>query len=211
MQQQMMMPEEMSNNCINDNDLFAQFDMGDYQQQMQKNVNEVGFQEIEKTSEYMETHYYKKKNANSNKDFYQGNRLIQEYLLHLVNGSKGPFLTSTFIDIGLRYVPFALSIIDLPFESSESYKKSKQPHKFKSDKKRGINITAGGNLILFKKEIKEGKCEIKNDLMMIHRYKLLNGCDDDNEAEDIIMNKPYKCEIIMTNISPKKKTVNLLC
>ena len=123
----------------------------------------------------------------------------------------GPFLTSTFIDIGLRYVPFALSIIDLPFESSESYKNSKQPHKFKSDKKRGINITAGGNLILFKKEIKEGKCEIKNDLMMIHRYKLLNGSDDDNEAEDIIMNKPYKCEIIMTNISPKRKTVNLLC
>jgi len=52
----------------------------------------------------------------------------------------------------MRYVPFALAWIDLPF----SAKSLKQQHKFASDKKRGIEITAGSNAVLFKKEIKEG-------------------------------------------------------
>lgn len=47
--------------------------------------------------------------------------------------------------------------------------------------------------------------------MMIHRYKLLNDHNNEDEAEDMIVNQPYKCEIIMTNISPKSKIVNLLC
>jgi hypothetical protein len=190
-------------------DIFGDFG-GGYEQQIQKTMNEVGFQELDKTSEYMETHYYKQKRVGGSHDSTSGTRLVLDYLRHLVQGADGPFLPSSFIDISMRSVPFALSVIDLPFEQAEAYKKSRQPHKFKSDKKRGINITAGGNAILFKKEIKEGKCEIKNDLMMIHRYKHLIE-DNKNEEEDMLINQPYKCEIIMTNISPNAKTVNLLC
>jgi hypothetical protein len=167
-------------------DIFADYG-NSYEQQIQKTINEVGFQELEKTSEYMETHYYKKRAGNC-PEFYSENRFMREYMLWLVGASTGPFLTSTFIDIGMRFLPFALSVLDLPFEQSDSYKKNRQAHKFKSDKKRGINITAGGNLVLFKKEIKEGKCEIKNDLMMIHRYKHLNSSEEEDEAIDMLIN-----------------------
>ena len=47
----------------------------------------------------------------------------------------------------------------------------KSANKFKSDGKRGINIEAGSNFIIFKREIKDGKCQLKNDLMVTHRYE----------------------------------------
>lgn len=60
-------------------------------------------------------------------------------------------------------------MIDIPHEKLQS-------HKFKSDGKRGIFISLNSNAIIFKKEIKEGECQLKNDLMVIHRYaSLLNG------------------------------------
>ena len=85
-------------------------------EQIQKVMNEVGFQQLDKTSEYMETHYYKQPNSGNKKAIYTSNRLVIDYLQHLVKESKGPFLSSTFIDISMRYLPFALSILDLPFE-----------------------------------------------------------------------------------------------
>lgn len=60
-------------------------------------------------------------------------------------------------------MPFVFALLDLPFQDPKH-------HKYKSDGKRGIKITAGSNMILFKKEIKEGKVELKNDLIITHRY-----------------------------------------
>ena len=71
-------------------------------------------------------------------------------------------------------------------------------------------MTAGSHGILFKKEIKEGECQIKNDLMVTHRYQSLINYSDDDECEDMIVNHPYQCEVIMTNISPKSKDITLL-
>jgi len=65
-----------------------------------------------------------------------------------------------------RVLPFVFGLIDLPLDQQNS----KQQHQFKSDGKRGINITAGSNLIIFKKEIKEGSCQLKQDIMVTHRY-----------------------------------------
>lgn len=46
--------------------------------------------------------------------------------------------------------------------------------------------------------------------MITHRYQSLINHDDDEEVEDMIVNHPYQCEVIMTNISPKSKDVTLL-
>ena len=55
----------------------------------------------------------------------------------------------------------------------------------------------------------QGACDIKKDLFLQHRYQsLINPSDDDDI--DFIVNHPYQCEIIMTNISSKTKTITLL-
>ena len=106
----------------------------------------------------------------------------------------------------MKILPFVFGIIDLSLESLNS----KNQHKFKSDKKRGIYITAGSNMVLFKKEIKEGKCKLKNDIMVTHRYQSMVNVHNEDEIEDFLINHPYECEIIMTNVSPKTKNVTLL-
>ena len=115
-------------------------------------------------------------------------------------------MTHHFTSLGVNALPFAIAIIDLPLTSANS----RQQHKFKSDKKRGIVITAGSNLVIFKKEIKEGEQKLKNDIMVTHRYQSLIQNNTDNEIEDFLVNHPYQCEIIMTNVSPKSKRVTLL-
>lgn len=108
----------------------------------------------------METHYYKVKQAKQqNHTFYTLNRLFSDYVKYLVDregegDESKPFLTDCLTDVSLKYIPFAFAWIDLPLND----KSSKQQHKFKSDNKRGIEVTAGTNCILFKKEIKEGEC-----------------------------------------------------
>ena len=52
---------------------------------------------------------------------------------------------------------------------------------------------------------------MKKDLLISHRYQsLVNKIEEDDEVENFIINHPYKCEIIMTNISAKTKAITLL-
>lgn len=72
-----------------------------------------------------------------------------------------------------------------------------------------MNVTAGSNLILFKKEIKTGQCELTKDLFLQHRYQSILRPSEDDDIEFVI-NHPYEFQIIMTNISSKTKEVTLL-
>lgn len=198
--------ENMNMNDCYDDMLFAENMNAEISNARVQQMNDVGFQELEKTGEYMETHYYKKHSPHKCKDYYHGNDFIVECLKYLIAGDReSPFLTASFTNVSMKFLPFVLAFMDLPLES----KASKQLHKFKSDKKRGINITAGSNIVIFKKEIKQGKCAIKNDMMVSHRYQSMNNRSDD-EVEDFIINHPYECEAIMTNVSPKRKQITLL-
>jgi hypothetical protein len=82
------------------------------------------------------------------------NRLYRDYAKHLIEaqGMDQPFLTDSFIDISLRHVVFAFALIDLPLQSQNAPK-----HRYQSDRRRGINITAGGNAVLFKKDTSHWK------------------------------------------------------
>ena len=63
---------------------------------------------------------------------------------------------------------FGFSLLDLPLSVSTL---EKYPHKIDSDGDRGIVIKAGCEGVLFKKEIKEGKYNIKKDLIITHKYQ----------------------------------------
>lgn len=76
---------------------------------------------------------------------------------------------------------------------------------------------AGSSAIIFKKEIKEVEVEIKQDFMVTHRYSRIdtygkNNKSDDDDAipNEFLLNVPYECEVIMTNVSPNSTEFNLL-
>ena len=64
-------------------------------------------------------------------------------------------------------------------------------HKYKSDKKRGIYITAVANAVVFKKEIKEDKCQLKKEVIITHRYQNLMDSQKDVDSSEFIINNPY--------------------
>ena len=80
--------------------------------------------------------------------------------------------------------------------------------------------------MIFKREIKEGKCNLKNDLMVTHRYENYDpyGYRGDNyyseeeeeydggemenvmkQEEKYFKHKIYQCIIAITNVSPKTR------
>jgi hypothetical protein len=97
-----------------------------------------------------------------------------------------------------------LAIFDLPHEATS--------HNYKSNDVRGVEITASGNVILFKKEVKDARLEIKNDIMIIHRYTAGDGTNISDQAlpDEFLTNKSYTCEVIMTNVSPVRKEFSML-
>jgi len=46
--------------------------------------------------------------------------------------------------------------------------------------------------------------------MIIHRYTSLLNSSTEDDLEDFVVNHPYQCEVIMTNVSSKHKQVTLL-
>ena len=98
----------------------------------------------------------------------QENIFLKDYLMNLIAGdAKKPFISSAFIHWTKQLMHFGFTVLDLPISISD---KEQYPHLVESDGHRGIIIKAGGEAILFKKEIKEGRYNLKKDLIITHKY-----------------------------------------
>ena len=99
------------------------------------------------------------------------------------------------------------ALLDLQMESKKS-------HQYKPNNSRGVEIVASSNIIIFKKEVKEAPLELKNDIMVTHRYVPVNNNSGASSSsampEEFLANTAYSCEIIMTNVSPQPKNFSLL-
>ena len=96
------------------------------------------------------------------------------------------------------------AILDLPFEPVN--------HSYKTNEGRGLDIEAFGDIIIFKKEVREAKLELSSDILVTHRYVNANDSSSTSAAmpEEFLVNKAYQCEVIMTNVSPQPKNFSVL-
>lgn len=63
-------------------------------------------------------------------------------------------------------------MLDLPFEA--------ETHGYKTNESRGVEIKACGNLIMFKKEVRDAPLELSNDILVTHRYVPADGSSGDD-------------------------------
>lgn len=56
-------------------------------------------------------------------------------------------------------------------------------------------------MLVYSKEVKEVEADLKDNIMVIHRYFDLNDRNSETKLKEFLINIPYGCEIIMTNIS----------
>ena len=158
------------------------------------------YENIGKTFEYMETHYYKDNYSGDMFNHYKNSRLLVDYMKFLISEEKY-FQSKSIIDMSFRYLPLAFAILDLPFESQREYKDNFLKHKNQRDQSRGTDLTPAINSIVFMKEIKIGDCKLSNDIILIHRYQELENSSSQVDKDAFVINKSYNCEIIMTNVS----------
>eukprot|EP00347_Sterkiella_histriomuscorum_P016748 403352004 len=192
-----------------DRDRRSSFDrdvMGERKRQIK--AQRQAFEEIQKTSEYMETHYYQQNFNNQNEHLLQFTGFWFDYAEHLINKKSltSPFLSLNFIQNGSNGLAalMTFAFLDLPINA--------EAHQFKTNEGRGLQITANGQLILLKKEVREAPLELTNDILITHRYIKQN--DDSSTAaaipEEFLTNTAYSCEVIMTNVSPQQKDFSIL-
>lgn len=78
-------------------------------------------------------------------------------------------------------------------------------------KGRDVELTPSTDLLLFKKEVKEAKVEINNEIMVTHRYVQVSDHKSvDPKQDELLSNIPFLCEVILTNASPTPKEISLL-
>ena len=60
--------------------------------------------------------------------------------------------------------------------------------------------------------MKEAALDLNNDILVTHRYVVADSAETQSAAtpEEFLVNKPYQCEVIMTNVSPQQKNFSVL-
>ena len=97
----------------------------------------------------------------------------------------------------------ALSLLVLPFYSPE--------HGFRTLEGRSVELKAAGNCIIFKKEIKESKGDMRTNILVAQRYvDWENVADEDTQIEEFLVNHIYMTQVIITNISSRQLEFDVL-
>lgn len=177
-------------------------------------MKKENFKELEKTKEYMETFYFKATIKEDCGDYITLNAFWCDYAkFFLEEKQNNKFLSQNFLQCYESETQRFLCqvVLGMPWETKASV------HQTTADESRGCHIKAGSPCIIFKKEIKEVDIDLKQDFMVTHRYYRIDSYGKQNRSEDddavpseFLVNVPYECEVIMTNVSPENIEFNLL-
>jgi len=176
----------------------------------ERGIQKRALEELGETKEYCETHYYDDISIKPLRNKVDQTEIWADYCEHCVKldnqiGSK-PFLTFQFITAyhGLTEAVGALALLDLPYNSMD--------HGFRTMEGRSAELKAVSNLVIFKKEIKESKGEIRSNILVAQRYvdwEQQHG-DEDQKIEEFLVNHIYTGQVIITNISSHKLEFDVL-
>jgi hypothetical protein len=181
----------------------------------QRSKYRVEFKNADKTKEYCERTFYNTPAFSNEKELVKNNQFWGELaraILESKDGNELNFLSSKFIFCNNNFVSLlaALTFLDIPFEPSN--------HKYTTIEGKGMEIEASGNLIIFHKEIKEAKSELKNNIMIAQRfydyndrfYTAEDGKKTEKDVNEYIVDRIYGCQIIVTNATISQQEFQIL-
>ena len=173
---------------------------------------QAGFQELEKTKEYTERHYYGRVDKHLHIPI---NAFWVDFAKHVAShGIDQPFLTQSFLfaHSSLTEMIAVLSLLSLPFRAEK--------HPQTSYEGRGLEIRAASDLIVLTKAVAEAQSDVKTDILIIQRF--FDPQDRHTESEDepgvqvekdvdqYIINKVYGASVIITNSSTSRQQFQVL-
>jgi len=172
---------------------------------------QAGFQELEKTKEYAERHYYEV----GPQVYIPLSSFWVDLAQHITQhtGNK-PFLSQNFIytHTNLTEMIATLAFISLPFKPEN--------HKQSSFEGRGLEIQAASDFITFTKAVTEAESNPKNDILITQRFfdplqkytesEEEPGVKVEKEVDQYIINKVYGSTVIITNSSSSSQQLQIL-
>ena len=182
----------------------------------QRQLLRQGFQDLESTKEYIERGYYNSTSEQDNRNLVPFTQFWFEAVDHFADkGLSAPFLTQSFIysASNITQIIGALSLITLSFENGN--------HIYSNIEGRGLEIKADSSIILFKKEIKEGKSQLNNSILVTQRFydpadRYTTAENDptltiEKPVDEYLINKIYGCQVVVTNCSVANQEFQVLC
>lgn len=184
--------------------LFSELDVVQARKQ-----NEI-YTDLEKTRECSETHYHGIKNSTEFQNLIKANRFWVSFSEWLIE-NKGN-LTGTFLSADFKYahqnfteIILVLAITSIPLAAGL--------HLYESTNDAKLLITLQSHAVIFFRELTESVFEEldNQDLMILKRYfdpndkfdVLSNGRKSEKIVEEFFAQRPYGCEIVITNFSSK--------
>jgi hypothetical protein len=167
------------------------------------------YETLEKTREWAENNYYRLPFEAQDENLITVNAFWQDYAQRETNKSffsiNWPTATRNFSEM-----MFALSLLDLPFESAE--------HTTKFVDQR-MTLTAGGPMIVFQEQIREAESKDEASPILItqnffradDRYQMVQGERRDKYVTDeFLAHVVYGCQVVQTNPTSSQRKVQLL-
>ncbi|MFO7562079.1 MAG: hypothetical protein R6X02_05505 [Enhygromyxa sp.] len=170
------------------------------------------FQPLDKTQEWAENNYYRRKIAEQGPELISVNAFWRDFAEHVAAGSPGPFLSGHFVRATSCFAELlcALAVLDLPFTAT--------PPERELDESRAT-FRAQTPLIVFHEQItptepgeeRLGVLVSQNYFRADDRYRY-----EDNERHDkyvtgeFLIHTVYICQIVLTNPSSSAHKLDLL-
>ena len=173
---------------------------------------QAGFQELEKTKEYTERHYFEVIGKTVHIPL---NKFWVDVAKHLVeNGLSKPLLTQNFIysHSSLTELIATLALLSLPFKP--------KAHSYTNYEGRGLQIEAASDFIIFSKAVTEADSDLKGEILITQRFFDVQdryteseeepGLQVEKEVDQYIINKIYGSTVIVTNSSSSRQQLQVL-
>jgi len=173
---------------------------------------QAGFQELEKTKEYTERHYFEVVGKTVHIPL---NKFWVDVAQHIVeNGLSKPLLTQNFIysHSSLTELIATLALLSLPFKP--------KAHSYTNYEGRGLQIEAASDFIIFTKAVAEADSDLKGEILIIQRFFDVQdryteseeepGLQVEKEVDQYIINKIYGSTVIVTNSSSSRQQLQVL-
>ncbi len=167
------------------------------------------YRKLDKTKEWVENNYYKLPIEVQTAELITVNAFWRDLAAH----SVGEAFQSVHFAEASRNFPemmFALSVLDLPFESPTHKTEFAGPK---------MALTAGGPMVLFHKQIRlaepaEGKASIlvsQNFFKHGDRHRMVNGERVDKYVSDeFLVHTVYGCQVVVTNPTSSRLKLDIL-
>ncbi|RMG18464.1 MAG: hypothetical protein D6731_01950 [Planctomycetota bacterium] len=159
------------------------------------------YRELDATKEWAESNYYRVRTADAGPELIPVDGFWLDYARH---EPGTPFLSEHLAEptSGFAAMMFALSVLDLPFESGK--------HRMQYGES-SLTIAAASPLVVFERSVERADAASASSTILVTQ-QVFAGDEAEGEpaTEELVAHTPYTCRVVVTNPTDEERTLDVL-